>query len=136
MKKTSLVFSFLIVFAIASAWQFPNQNLMPVNPQGEEDNTIICPENVMVIVQRSCFDCHSDESGNFMAKGKLNFSEWEAYTAVKKISRLEKICNEVTDKKMPKKKYLKKHPESALSNEDITAICEWTQAESTKLIGD
>jgi len=133
MKKSALIFSLLIVFAMASAWQFPHQDLKDSIPSGQDENTIICPENVMTIVQRSCFDCHSDASGNFMAKGKLNFSEWEGYSAVQRVSRLEKICEEITKHKMPKKKYLKKHPESALSDTDITAICEWTAAETKKL---
>jgi hypothetical protein len=136
MKKSALIFSLLIVFAMASAWQFPHQDLKDSIPSGQDENTIICPENVMTIVQRSCFDCHSDASGNFMAKGKLNFSEWEGYSAVQRVSRLEKICEEITKHKMPKKKYLKKHPESALSDTDITAICEWTAAETKKLFGE
>lgn len=136
MKKLTLIFSFLIVLVIATAWQFPFQYLKDSIPSGQDENTIICPENVMTIVQRSCFHCHSDASGNFMAKGKLNFSEWEGYTAVKKVSKLDKICEEISKHKMPKKKYLKKHPESALSDTDITAICEWTAAETKKLFGE
>lgn len=136
MKKPTLIFPVIIILVIATAWQFPDQSSSISNPIGQDLKTIDCPDNVMRILQQSCYDCHTDASGNVMAKGKLNFSKWEGYEAAKKVSKLEKICEEVTENKMPKKKYLKKHPESALSDKDITAICEWTEAETKKLFGE
>lgn len=136
MKKYIFSVSILIVLVFVTASQFPHQETSLPNPIGQDIKTIDCPDNVLRILQQSCYDCHTDVSGNVMAKGKLNFSNWEGYEAAKKISKLEKICNEVTENKMPKKKYLKKHPEAKLTNEDITAICEWTQAETKKIIGE
>ena len=44
-------------------------------PMPEDDLYLGWPEEVMTLLERSCFDCHTAESGNVKAKGKLNFSK-------------------------------------------------------------
>lgn len=136
MKKSILPLSVILVLAIATAWQIPYQQSVDSTPVGQDTLSINCPDNIKAILERSCYDCHSNTAGNPVSKGKLNFSNWGEYTSAKKISKLEKICTEITENKMPKKKYLKKHPESKLSDADVTAICEWTQAESKIILGE
>jgi hypothetical protein len=94
------------------------------------------PENVYKIVERSCFHCHSDSSSNFAAKGKLNFTNWNDYSTARKISRLDAVCNMITKGKMPKKSFIKDHPDKALSPEEREMICKWTAEASDKLLGE
>jgi len=104
------------------------------NPQ--EKTNLVFPEDVMSVLERSCYDCHTDESSNFKAKGKLNFSKWNEYKPSKKISKLDAICEEVKDGKMPKKKYVEKYPDKSMSHEDTDLICNWAADESKKLMGE
>jgi hypothetical protein len=137
MKKIFYSSLVTIMFVIFAALQFPtnptSEKLAPGQMQVIE---IDFPENVKTLIERSCTDCHSDESGNFKAKGKLNFSKWNEYTPTKKVSRLTAICEEITDGKMPKKSYVKKHPEKALTAAEIETICKWTEEESKKIVGE
>jgi len=131
MKKSILII-ILPVFAVLVfiAAQQPAQ----VSPVASDDIELGWPEDVMVLLERSCFDCHTAESGNVKGKGKLNFSKWEDYKLTKKIGKLEGISETVEGKKMPPKKYLSKNPEAAFTDEEIKLIVEWADAESDKLM--
>jgi hypothetical protein len=92
------------------------------------------PKKVSGILENSCYDCHTTGAKAEKAVEALDFKKWEEYKLTKKISLLTKIC-EVSEKgDMPPGKYIKQHPEKALSESDIKTICNWTQKESEKLI--
>ena len=84
MKKIILI-SLIPVLAIILfvAAQIPVSG--PLVEPVAEDLDLGWPDEVMTLLERSCFDCHSSESGNIKAKGKLNFSKWEDYKTTKKI---------------------------------------------------
>ena len=105
-------------------------NSSPPPPEPQAD----FPKKVSGILTSSCYDCHTTGSKAEKAVEALDFKKWEEYKLTKKISLLTKIC-EITEKgDMPPGKYLKQHPEKALSASDIKTICNWTRKESEKLI--
>jgi uncharacterized membrane protein len=83
------------------------------------------PAAVKDVLNKSCTGCHS-EDGTILAKMKLNFTNWNEYSSDKQASSGQAICTEVTEDKMPPKKYLKKHPEVKLSDEEKAIVCSWT----------
>ena len=129
MKKT-LLFSFLplmAMFLFIAAYE----------PASVPDETELeWPEEVMVALNKACFDCHTSESGNVKAKGKLNFSKWEDYKLTKKVGKLDGIKETVESGDMPPKKYLNKYPDNALTEEEVKVITEWASAEMDKLMGE
>jgi hypothetical protein len=136
MKRKLFICLGIVAFFGLTAMYFPGNN---VNSDGSFQGEVVKPElpdSVLTIVERSCFDCHSDNSGNFAAKGKLNFSGWNEYTPVKKVSKMEAICEVITKGKMPKKKYVSKNPDKALTKAEIDLICNWANEESKKLVGE
>ena len=91
-------------------------------------------EDGKAILESTCYDCHSSTSSAKLAKSALNLEQWDEYSVSKKISRLEKICDMLEKGKMPPEKYLKSHPEKALSAEQKEVVCQWTKEESEKLM--
>lgn len=92
------------------------------------------PEEVMTLIETSCFDCHTKEASNAKAKMALNFTKWEDYKLSKKIGKLNDISQEVKEQKMPPKKYISKYPEKALNEEEIRIIAEWANTAADKLM--
>lgn len=92
------------------------------------------PDDVMALLENSCYDCHTKDASNIKSKGALNFSKWEDYKLTKKIGKLNDISESVKEKKMPPKKYLDKFPEKALSDEEIGVVTNWANAEAEKLM--
>ena len=62
------------------------------------------PDSIKKVITRACMDCHADD-GNFMAKGKVNFSQWETYSTEKQAGKANTICKELTKSSMPPKKW-------------------------------
>lgn len=84
------------------------------------------PSDIKAIFDKSCAGCHS-EGGNFMAKAKVNFSNWDSYDAQKQAKKGADICKMLTKGKMPPKSVRKSKPELIPTQEQITSICNWTQ---------
>jgi mono/diheme cytochrome c family protein len=118
MKRKNLlpVAVFAVFFVIAA---FIMQGF---TPQTELPSNI--PDSVWVVLEKSCYDCHCDD-GNGMARGKLNFDKWNGYDEEKQMKKAVAIRDEIEKGKMPPKKYLKKLPDAALSDQEIQRISNW-----------
>jgi len=99
----------------------------------------------------SCYDCHSDNTNYpwyaYLApfswiidqhirngKQEVNFNGYDTLLKRQKIGLLNEICEVVSDSSMPPSNYLMLHPEAVLSEEDISAICEWADMEALNLL--
>jgi hypothetical protein len=95
---------------------------------------------VGAILDRSCQDCHSDQThvpwygrvapvswilSRDVRKGraKLDFSQWAARPHSTN-ERME-ICDAVSDGSMPLRAYTVLHRDARLSKEDVALICDW-----------
>jgi len=107
-------------------------------------NTYRVPENVAVIFQNACYDCHSDNTrypwySNIQpmawmmamhiknGKEKLNFSEFGSYSARRQISKLKGIANSIKDYTMPLTSYKIMHKNAALSQADKALLLDWIE---------
>ena len=114
---------------------------VPADLSVKEGDALKAPENVQVILERSCFDCHSSHTTfpwyssiapvslftkMHVKKGRehLNFSTWNSYSDEKKVKYLGKIPKAIKSK-MPLPSYLLVHKEAKLSDEDRKAISDW-----------
>jgi hypothetical protein len=100
---------------------------------------------VGAILERSCMDCHSNDTrlpwygswapaswmiAQHVAHGraKLNFSTWNSrrHTA----NELEELCDAVFHGSMPLRSYTVSHRDATLSKSDIDRICAWADAQA------
>jgi hypothetical protein len=108
------------------------------------------PANVESILQRSCYDCHSNHTkwpwySNIApvswlvtadvvgGRKKMNFSNWGKLSLSKQSIKLENICEEITEGEMPLPQYLLIHKEAELRKEDKDILCSWAKGELKKL---
>lgn len=93
------------------------------------------PKNIQKILQKACYDCHSNETNypqyayiapiswsikHHINKGRkhLNFSIWSTYNDDQKKGMLENAIADIEQDRMPLKGYIAQHPEAKLSNEE------------------
>jgi len=103
---------------------------------------IKAPKEVMSILRRSCYDCHSNEVkipwyskiaplswqiSRHVDLGRqwVNFSIWNSYTKEQKDTKLEEIYKSVHTV-MPLKSYLYLHKEANMNKADRDLIRKWT----------
>jgi hypothetical protein len=135
----------LILSAIFIVLQFIpiNRN----NPPVEAD--LKAPEKVKLVLKKSCYDCHSNEThyplysyvfpaslylAHHVEEGReeLNFSNWEALSNSKKAKKAEDIVEVLEKKEMPLISYTIIHRDAVLSNEDSELLINWAKAIQTK----
>jgi len=102
------------------------------------------PSNVQLILQRSCYDCHSNYTSypwysniqpiagwlqHHVDEGKehLNFSEFATYDYKKQAHKLEETAEMVESGEMPMKSYLWMHGGARLSEEDKKTLVNWSR---------
>jgi hypothetical protein len=110
------------------------QNYSPTPAPAPEDIELGWPDDVMVIIERACFDCHTKDASNIKSKGALNFNKWTKYKLSKKVGKLNDISEVLKENKMPPEKYINKYPDKGLSDEEIAVIANWANKEADKLM--
>lgn len=114
------------------------------NPAVEEE--IVASAEVMHLLRRSCYDCHSNETSwpwysrvaparwlvhHDVLEGRehLNFSTWNRYDAEQRAEKLEELVEEVHEGKMPPWFYTPLHPGSGLSDPERAVLERWARAQ-------
>ena len=136
-KRTWVLFFVIDLFVVI---QF-----IPVNRDNPEvTGEIDVPEDVMVILQKSCYDCHSNETiwpwYSYIApaswliardvhegREELNFSEWTSYSEKQKRHKRKECGEEVEEGEMPLWFYIPLHKEAEMLPKDIETIVSWSK---------
>ena len=114
-----------------------------------EINGLMITEEVDVILNKACYDCHSNKTNylwyadvapvswfiaHHINEGKehLNFSEWNAYNNFQKEYIIKGMYGEIKDNKMPLKSYTWMHPEALISRQEKEVLLAWAKSLNTK----
>jgi hypothetical protein len=156
MKRLLKVLRWVLIIAVVSLLiaQFfgPSKTNPPIDPTQSIESRLQVKPPVAAIFERSCNDCHSNKTRwpwysnvapvswfviGHVNEGRenMNFSEWGRYTQRDNDSLLRQVCREVRAGVMPLSSYTPLHPGSKLSAADVKTICDWTDAERTRLAG-
>jgi len=144
--KQILRWSGIAVFTVFVILQFFRSER--TNPPVDPSNTIFAvvhvPEDVRTILERSCFDCHSNETrwpwysaiapamwavAHDVEEGRehLNFSEFGAYKPLSAVAKLDMVCEQIINRNMPLPEYLALHPGAQMSKGDVDILCDWVE---------
>ena len=146
MKKFFLYFLALVV--LIQLYR-PKKNISTVEQKNSITTVMDVPADVKSILERSCYDCHSNNTkylwyheiapmswgvAHHIKEGKehLNFDEYATYNARQRAHALEESVEAIEHGEMPLKGYVVFHPETALSAEDIQKIKDWAGAEKAE----
>ena len=116
---------------------------VPDKLNGNPKYELKAPTEVMSILKRSCFDCHSNSVTypwydkiapiswyvkSHVKKGReiVNFSKWNSYPKGKKLKILDRLPKALVIR-MPLPTYLWLHREAKLSNRDKKILREWVE---------
>jgi len=134
---------FLWTFATLLLLQFIKIDL-PKPPKATPDDEIKAPKEVMALLKRSCYDCHSNEtkypwyghiapiswqvdSNILNGREWLNFSIWSKYDEKKKQKIYKGIVNALKIK-MPPAEYLLVHKEARLTPKEREILTNWAKS--------
>ncbi len=120
-----------------------------IAPQTTAKNEIVAPKEVMTILKKSCYDCHSNESvlpwygkvapmswavGNHINDGRkvLNFSTFYTLPKAKQKEMFERIEESIVIR-MPLPSYTWIHRDAILTPQEKKLLQKWSKEEFRKL---
>ncbi len=118
------------------------QTVQPDRSNPAAKGPLSAPPEVMNVLKRSCYDCHSNESrwpwysyiapaswfvANHVKEGRehLNFSDWTTMDAAKQMHASSEILEVLDRGEMPLKSYLLLHGDAELSATDKALLRSW-----------
>lgn len=152
LKAIKIVVVLLVIaFATLQVFQVDRTN-PPIIEAETLAAAVNVPENVQAIFDRSCNDCHSNNtvypwyskvqpSGWFVkdhiddGRRHLNFSVFNTYEQKRKVKKLEEICEQVESKEMPLPSYLWLHRDAAMRDGEAKILCDWVEKEKNAISG-
>jgi|APDOM4702015159_1054818.scaffolds.fasta_scaffold08034_4 hypothetical protein len=90
------------------------------------DSLNAMPADVLAIVKKGCFDCHS-EPGRIIALTHVNLTKWNEYTADKQAAKARAMCEQLTKGDMPPKRYRENNPVVVPTPEELKILCDWAE---------
>lgn len=152
-RRTGLIIV-LIIVAILVIGQFFQPEMNNGSASGPQDITqaMAVPTDVQQILEKSCYDCHSDHTvypwydrvfpvnwwiKDHVDEGKreLNFTHFSTYTEKKKNKKLEEIGEQVEKGEMPLKSYTFIHSDTKLTDAQKKILIDWSKSVSTPTAG-
>ncbi len=151
MKRLLKILGVLCIVAFLAIQAFrPDRSNPASDPALAITAQLNVPADVRAILERSCYDCHSNQTvwpwysavspvswlvADDVREGRrhLNFSEWGKYRQGIRIAKLDMIVSQVNKGNMPLGKYLLIHRNAALSEAEKDTLCSWAGAMSDSL---
>jgi hypothetical protein len=148
-KRGRIFLIILVLFLLAQLIQ-PAKNQGSASGPQDITQALAVPDNVMGLLKKSCYDCHSDHTSypwydnifpaNFWVadhikegKRELNFTSFASYTEKRKYKKLDEIAKTVEKGIMPLNSYLWLHTDAKLSEADKKTLVDWASSEKAKL---
>jgi len=140
-KKIGL--ALLVVLVIAQFFG-PEKNLGDIASVAAFEAETNPPEDVKLILENTCYDCHSDVTRypwydkitpvNYWLAGHIkdgkkhfNVSNWEGNSIKRKDHKFEELIEEVEEGEMPLNSYTWTHGDAKLTNAQIEAVVNWAK---------
>lgn len=137
----------LVRIAVALGVLFLAIQLVPAgrtNPPVTQ--TLAAPADVLAILRRSCFDCHSNETvwpwyayvapvswlvvhDTDEGRAELNFSHWGDLKQSKRDSAAASVVEEIEDGEMPLEAYLWMHRDAAIAPAELEILRRWSEGD-------
>lgn len=132
--------SLIIIVVVLAAIQF-----VPVDRSNPPVQGVVgAPQEVLSVLERSCFDCHSNKTrwpwyshvapvswlvAHDVHEGRshMNFTEWNTLPVHDQAELIENCWKMVNKGDMPLWYYLPMHPDARLSDADKALIQDWAQ---------
>lgn len=122
----------------------PDKNIGVADTENDITHTVVVSTDIKNILQKSCYDCHSNHTEypwyfNFQpvagwlahhveeGKRELNFSEFNTYRLRRKTHKLNEVIEQVTQGEMPMTSYVLIHKNAKLSPDESEKLIKWAK---------
>jgi hypothetical protein len=144
LKKIGIIL--LIAFVIIQFFKpARNINTTPDAVKNDISAVMHVPADVQLILQTSCYDCHSNNSkypwyanvqpvawwlNHHIEEGKheINFNEFATYRIRRQYRKMQEIVEQVQEGEMPMSSYTLIHGDATLNEAQKSSVINWAKA--------
>jgi uncharacterized membrane protein len=130
MKKLITGLSVISMVVVLSAFTAPKNN--KIEKKQNSQSSFVIPDSVKTIIDKSCFMCHNSNARGD-AKDALSFDKLSTLSGLQLVSNLQHVVKMVSKDWMPPKRFLKDHPERALTPKERATLINWANEASNQL---
>jgi hypothetical protein len=141
-KRVKIAFSIALLFGASIQFVRPARTNPPATPGASIQAQVEVPPEVAKLLDRSCRDCHSNETQwpwytnvapvswwviDHVDHGRSHFkySECQNYLPDERDNLLKQMCELTRKQEMPLPSYLRMH-DAKLNEQDVRALCAFT----------
>ena len=152
-KRWRTILLVLIALVVIGSFIHPFGRVKNVHSDGALLQGAQVPSEVMSTLQRSCIDCHSEqtkwpwyshvaptswlvESDVSDGRKHWNMSHWSEMTPDERQDKLGGVATMVHNKKMPLPQYLYIHRDAKLSDADVDLLYKWARTERKRITAE
>ncbi len=149
-KILSVIGVLAIVFVIAAQFVGPDRMNRRINPAMTFDAQAQAPQPLKAMLNRSCVDCHSDQTrwrwygyvapfswllaaDVYAGRQHVNVSQWGTHPHERQANMLREMCEQVKRHEMQLWYYTLVHPAARVSDNDARTFCTWVDTERQRL---
>jgi hypothetical protein len=149
-SRTKWILLILLIVLVVIQFVRPDMTNPPTNPAHTIDSVVTVTPPVEAILQRSCDDCHDNDTrwpwyaqvapASWLlrydvteAKKHFSLPEFATYSKKKQARKLQQVCDQVTEGDMPLWYYLPLHSAAKLSDADKQTLCQWAKTEKARI---
>jgi hypothetical protein len=143
-KRKKIIVGLLVLFLVIQAIQ-PAKNRGSAAGPKDIASVMQVPGDVMTVMKKSCYDCHSDSTNypwydnitpvnwwvaHHINEGKreLNFTVFGDYNTRRKAKKLDESAEQIEKDEMPMQSYLIMHGDAKLSEVQKKLLIDWFKA--------
>ncbi|HEX6464204.1 MAG TPA: heme-binding domain-containing protein [Vicinamibacterales bacterium] len=142
-SRAGWVLAVVLILLIGAQFVGANRTNPPSRPEASLLAQKATPPAVRAILDRSCRDCHSNDTrwpwyshvapvSWFLlhhingGRDRLNYSQWTSYDSDDQDKFLNSMCSLTRKGRMPLPSYLWIHRDARLSDAEINTLCAWS----------
>ncbi|MGC4130273.1 MAG: heme-binding domain-containing protein [Bergeyella sp.] len=136
-----IIYWLLVIIALIQFIPVDRTN-KPVKKNENFADVMQTPQEIRIILKKTCYDCHSNETvypdyayfapiswsvKHHVKEGRehLNFSEWTTFNPDLKQNMLENTIADIQQNRMPIAGYVAQHPEARLTDAEKVLLVEY-----------
>jgi len=142
-KRTKIILTLIAILVISQLIRIDKSN-EPIDPATDFVVLKEAPSDIVKILKRSCYDCHSNTANypwytniapvswwikHHINEGReeLNFSTFGTYDVKRANHKMEEVVEMLEENKMPLTSYLIMHGEAKLTESEKESLIKWVK---------
>lgn len=135
MNRLKLFLALIVLLGVSTAF-ISKPSIDSTEPvKTVQDSKIELPDNVKVIVEAKCMNCHKPDARNEKAREKLQWVKVPEMNKEEQEHFIAEMFEVLEEGKMPPARMVERNPDMKLTEDESKALMAWVEKEDKRIKG-